>query len=99
GNPAPARRPKRPLRRRPGCLAGCLIVLILLCVVGSFAVTTTQRVLAFGSAISTQAPLTTQTNYMNTSDRVNILIMGYGGGNHDGSYLTDSLVIMSLIPS
>lgn len=99
GNPASARRPKRPLRRRPGCLAGCLIVLILLCVVGSFAFTTTQRVLAFGSAISTQAPLTTQTNYMNTSDRVNILIMGYGGGNHDGAYLTDSLVIMSLIPS
>src|SRR5690349_22077028 len=24
--------------------------------------------------------------------------MGYGGGSHDGAYLTDSLVIMSLLP-
>lgn len=36
---------------------------------------------------------------MNTSNRVNILIMGYGGAGHDGAYLTDSLVVMSLIPS
>jgi LCP family protein required for cell wall assembly len=35
---------------------------------------------------------------MNTSDRTNVLIMGYGGGNHDGAYLTDSMSIVSLIP-
>ena len=33
---------------------------------------------------------------MGTSDRVNILIMGYGGSGHDGAYLTDSQVVMSL---
>src|SRR5260370_11716221 len=55
--------------------------------------------MAFGSAISTQSPLRSQTNFIGTSDRVNILMLGYGGSGHDGAYLTDSMVIMSLIPS
>jgi LCP family protein required for cell wall assembly len=75
-----------------------LIVLVLACLLGSFAFTTLQRVLAFGSAISTQAPLSTQTGYMSTGDRTNLLIMGYGGGNHDGANLTDSLLVVSLMP-
>ncbi|GCF07372.1 hypothetical protein KDI_09360 [Dictyobacter arantiisoli] len=61
--------------------------------------TTIQRVLAFGSAISTQGPLTTTTGYMSTSDRTNLLILGYGGGSHDGANLTDSIVVVSMIPS
>jgi LCP family protein required for cell wall assembly len=77
---------------------GSLIVLVLACLLGSFAFTTLQRVLAFGSAISTQAPLSTQTGYMSTGDRTNLLIMGYGGGNHDGANLTDSLLVVSLKP-
>jgi LCP family protein required for cell wall assembly len=85
--------------RRRGCLIAVLSVLVLLVVLGAFVVVTAQKVLAFGSAISTQSPLSTQTGYMNTSNRVNILIMGYGGAGHDGAYLTDSLVVMSLIPS
>ena len=47
-----------------------------------------QHVLAFGSAISTQSPLSTQTGYMSGSDRTNVLIIGYGGGSHDGANLT-----------
>src|SRR6266571_2815524 len=90
-------RPTRPRRRR-GCLIGCLVVLLLLCVVGGFGLVTAQRVLAFGSAISTQSPLSTQTSYMGTSDRVNLLVMGYGGGNHQGANLTDSMAVMSLLP-
>ncbi len=90
---------KKRSRRRKGCLISSLVVLVLLVVLGAFAITTLQKALAFGSAISTQSPLSTQTGYMNTSDRVNILLMGYGGAGHDGAYLTDSLVIMSLIPS
>jgi LCP family protein required for cell wall assembly len=35
---------------------------------------------------------------MNGSGRVNFLIMGYGGSGHDGAYLTDSMVIISLMP-
>jgi polyisoprenyl-teichoic acid--peptidoglycan teichoic acid transferase len=97
GGPDP-RQGQRAPRRRHGCLIGCLAVLLLAIVIGSFAVYTAQRVLAFGSAISTQAPLSTQTGYMGTSDRVNLLVMGYGGGDHPGANLTDSMVVMSLLP-
>ena len=96
-NPQRKVRPRRK-RQRKGCLIGCLVVLLLACIVGAFTVTTAQRVLAFGSAISTQSPLSTQTGYMGTSDRVNLLVMGYGGSGHDGAYLTDSMVVMSLMP-
>jgi LCP family protein required for cell wall assembly len=75
-----------------------VVVLLLLVILGAIAIPTGQKVLAFGSAISTQSPLSSQTSYMGTSDRVNILIMGYGGSGHDGAYLTDSLVVMSLMP-
>ncbi len=90
--------PRRPRRRR-GCMIGCLSALVLLVILGTLTIVTGQKVLAFGSAISTQSPLSTQAGYMNTSDRVNILLMGYGGAGHDGAYLTDSLVVMSIIPS
>jgi polyisoprenyl-teichoic acid--peptidoglycan teichoic acid transferase len=75
-----------------------LVVILLLCVIGGFTLVTAQKVLAFGSAISTQTPLSTQTSYMGTSDRVNLLVMGFGGTGHDGAYLTDSMVVMSLLP-
>lgn len=89
--------PRRRSRRRPGCMIGCLTVLVLLCVLGAISVSTVQKVLAFGSAISTQPPLTSQTNYMNTADRVNLLVMGYGGGTHPGGNLTDSMMVMSVL--
>ena len=55
--------------------------------------------LAFGSAISTQKnALSTQTGYLDTNDRINVLVMGYGGGGHQGAYLTDSMMVMSLLP-
>lgn len=88
----------RPRRRRMGCLISLGFVLLLLIILGSIAIPTAQKVMAFGSAISTQSPLSSQTNFMGTSDRVNILMMGYGGSGHDGAYLTDSIVVMSLMP-
>ena len=91
--------PKRRARRRGGCAIGCLSVALLLLIVGIFALSTAQKLLAFGSAISTQKDaLSTQTGYMSTSDRTNVLIMGYGGGGPDGAYLTDSLTVVSLLP-
>ncbi len=93
-SPLPRLQAKRRPRARGAVLVTALVVLILLGVI----LTTAQRVLAFGSAISTQAPLSTQTLYMNTPDRVNLLVMGYGGGNHDGANLTDSMLVMSLLP-
>ncbi len=88
----------QPKRRGKGCLISAAVVLLLLVILGAIAIPTAQKVLAFGSAISTQSPLSSQTGYMGTSDRVNILIMGYGGGEHQGAYLTDSMVVMSLLP-
>ncbi len=90
--------PSQPKRRGKGCLISASVVLLVLIILGAIAIPTAQKVLAFGSAISTQSPLSTQTGYMGTSDRVNILVMGYGGSGHDGAYLTDSLVVMSLMP-
>ncbi len=92
--PVPGRRP----RRRRGCLVTSLVVVLLLVIIVGVTAFTAQRVLAFGSAISTQSPLSTQTGYMNGSGRVNLLVMGYGGSGHDGAYLTDSMIVMSLMP-
>ncbi len=88
----------QPKRRGKGCLISVTVVLLLLFILGAIAIPTAQKVLAFGSAISTQSSLSTQTGYMGTSDRVNILVMGFGGSGHDGAYLTDSMVVMSLMP-
>lgn len=35
---------------------------------------------------------------LDQGERVNILLLGYGGPNHDGPYLTDSLMLVSLDP-
>jgi polyisoprenyl-teichoic acid--peptidoglycan teichoic acid transferase len=88
----------RPPRKRRGCLISLAVVLLLLIIACAIAIPTAQKVMAFGSAISTQSPLSSQTSYMGTSDRVNILVLGYGGTGHQGAYLTDSMVVMSLIP-
>jgi LCP family protein required for cell wall assembly len=57
-----------------------------------------HRLSDIGSAISTQGAFTTQTGYMGGADRVNVLIMGYGGAGHDGAYLTDSMMVVSVVP-
>ncbi len=100
GNPYPTPPPRRkapttkrfgghwPTRRR---VLQALLLLALL--VGGLLA---HRLWDFGSAVSTQGPLTTQTSYMTGSDRVNLLIMGYGGGTHDGPNLTDSMIVVSL---
>ncbi|KKW36388.1 MAG: Cell envelope-related transcriptional attenuator, partial [Candidatus Giovannonibacteria bacterium GW2011_GWA2_53_7] len=32
-------------------------------------------------------------------DRINVLLLGVGGDGHDGGYLTDTIVLASLVPS
>ena len=98
GSPGPAPTKKARRSRRRGCTIGCLSVLLILVILLVIGGVLGQRVLAFGSAISTQSPLSTQTGYMNTSDRVNILVLGYGGSGHSGAYLTDSMMVMSILP-
>jgi LCP family protein required for cell wall assembly len=84
----------RPRRRRALGIAALLIALLMCVTLGVF----TQRALAFGSAISPQSPLSTQTGYMSGLGRVNVVVLGYGGAGHDGAYLSDSLMVMSLAP-
>lgn len=88
----------RQRRRKRGCMLGCTSSLVIFLLLAIFFFITAQRVLAFGSAISNQSPLSTQTGYIGGSQRVNFLIIGYGGTGHDGAYLTDSLVVISLMP-
>src|SRR5438105_3125716 len=57
-----------------------------------------QIILSIGSAIYSKTALSTDTGYMTTSDRTNLLVMGYGGGTHDGAHLTDSMLIISVLP-
>jgi polyisoprenyl-teichoic acid--peptidoglycan teichoic acid transferase len=84
-------------RRNRGCLIGCGIPSVLILIVIIMSILTIPRVLAFGSAISTQPPLV-MSGDMSTNKRTNMLIMGYGGTGHDGAYLTDSLLVVSLLP-
>ncbi|GAC1366760.1 MAG: hypothetical protein PVS3B1_22640 [Ktedonobacteraceae bacterium] len=91
---------RRP-RRRNGCTIGCFGALAVLVIIGFLAFSVLQHAMAFGSQITTdkkRSPLSTETGYMNTADRTNLLVMGYGGGAHDGAYLTDSMLMVSLLP-
>jgi len=88
--------PKR-RRRGKGCLITSVVLLILVAALVIGGIVTSQRVLAFGSAISPQAPLSSQLD-MSTNDRTNLLVMGYGGTGHDGAYLTDSDMVISTLP-
>lgn len=100
GSPYPAMPPRRkaPATRRffrpgrPGRRAVLIVVLLALLAGGLLG----HRLWDFGSAISTQGPLTTQTRYMTSGERINLLIMGYGGGQHAGPNLTDSMVVLSV---
>jgi LCP family protein required for cell wall assembly len=92
--------PASPVRRRSKwsrrLLAFALIAGLLILLLGGLAV---HRISDFGQAISKQAPFSTQTNFMTGNGRINLLVLGYGGAGHDGAYLTDSIVLISLIPS
>jgi LCP family protein required for cell wall assembly len=98
GDPFPSQRRKAPRTRRfsrPGdTKQNIVLALVVVAILAS--VLLAHRVWDFGSAISTQGPLTTQTRYMSDGNRVNLLILGYGGGNHPGANLTDSMTVVSL---
>lgn len=73
---------------------GALIVLVLLLVV---AVALGLRLNSFSRAVSGKGLLTSEIGERaQTSHRFNLLVMGYGGGKHDGTYLTDSMLLYSI---
>lgn len=81
--------------RRRAVRAVVLVAIVLAVVLLSM---TAARIYAFGKAISTQSPMSTQTGYMGAASRVNVLVLGYGGAGHDGANLTDSLMVISMVP-
>ena len=90
----PPRAPRRWSRKRiaAAVVLGALVVILVLTGLGL------HRLNDFGSAISSQPPFSSQTGFMSGAGRVNVVVMGYGGAGHDGAYLTDSMMVMSLVP-
>ncbi len=79
---------KRIEQRKKIFQVGALVVALLL-VIGIGAII--YRFLGFYDSIHTEAKDTKQEQKEKT--QYNILLLGYGGGNHDGTYLTDTLMV------
>ncbi|HYM52532.1 MAG TPA: LCP family protein [Candidatus Dormibacteraeota bacterium] len=91
---APARRP-RSIKR---ILLLAFTLLLLIAVLG--AILLWQRVSAFNETVST-APTTSSALFgpLQGEERVNVVLFGYGGPeHHGGSYLADSIQIISIDP-
>ena len=91
--------PRRPRRRRSflGTLRTILLVVLLLAVVGLILVAI--RAATFNATVSTAGfPSSALLGPLNGSARVNVLMVGYGGGDHDGAYLADSIQVLSIDP-
>ena len=57
------------------------------------------RAAAFNASVSSAVfPSTALFGPLNGADRVNVLMVGYGGEGHEGAYLADSLQILSIDP-
>ena len=58
-----------------------------------------MRAAAFNSTVSSASFPSTQLFFpLQGSERVNVLMVGYGGVGHDGAYLADSIQILSIDP-
>ena len=58
------------------------------------------RAAAFNASVSSAGfPSTALLGPLNGSDRINVLMVGYGGEDHDGAYLADSIQILSVDPA
>jgi len=94
------RRATQPGRRRrsPFRAIGILFLMLLVAAgVGIFLLG--ARAAAFNATVSTAPfPSTALLGAMNGTDRVNVLMIGYGGGDHDGPFLADSIQILSIDP-
>ncbi len=53
----------------------------------------------FFSKLKHLSPLSDKLLKGEDNDRINILLLGMGGGNHEGAYLTDTIMLASLQPS
>ncbi len=98
-----ARRARRPASVRRGrSIWGTIKLVFLLAIVGivAGALLLGMRAAAFNGTVSTAGfPSSALLGPLNGSERVNVLMVGYGGGDHDGAYLADSIQVLSIDPS
>ena len=105
---APATLPPRHHRIRWTVLGASFVVLVVI-LVGGWIAYRAISVINTKKADGTKIPFFQQFTHIITSgdqkiqgesdDRVNILLLGYGGPGHDGPYLTDTMMVMSYKPS
>ncbi|MDQ3880607.1 MAG: LCP family protein [Chloroflexota bacterium] len=86
-------------RRRPWGRIVLVTFLVLLIAVLAASLLLWFRVAAFNDRVST-ASATSSSLFgpLGGDERVNVLVLGYGGAEHDGTYLTDSINIVSVDP-
>jgi polyisoprenyl-teichoic acid--peptidoglycan teichoic acid transferase len=74
-----------------------LVVLLVAVVVG---VLVGMRAAAFNATVTDTPFVSTQLlGPLNGQDRVNVMMVGYGGADHDGAYLADSIQVLSIDPT
>lgn len=99
--PPPSRRRPAPTGRRRGGLGRALrtIVILALLVIVVGAGLLGIRAAAFNATVTDTPFLSTALlGPLNGDDRVNVMLVGYGGGDHDGAYLADSIQVLSIDP-
>jgi LCP family protein required for cell wall assembly len=75
-----------------------LLLVVVALIVG--AVLLGMRAAAFNTTVSSASFPSTQLLFpLQGSERVNVLMIGYGGAGHDGAYLADSIQILSIDPA
>ena len=76
------------------------MLLFLVIAIGTGAVLLGMRAAAFNDAVSTAGfPSSALLGSLNGDERVNVVLIGYGGPEHDGPYLADSIQILSIDPT
>ncbi|MGH2417813.1 MAG: hypothetical protein ACRDFY_05720, partial [Candidatus Limnocylindria bacterium] len=76
------------------------IFLLVLLVVIVGVVLLFLRAATFNAAVSSAAfPSSALLWDLNGNEPVNVLMVGYGGGDHEGAYLADSIQVLSIDPT
>jgi LCP family protein required for cell wall assembly len=97
----PSRRGEHRARRR-GSFGRIVrtVALFLVVAVSVGAVLLFMRAASFNASVSSAVfPSTSLLGPLNGSERVNILMIGYGGAEHEGAYLADSIQVLSIDPA
>ncbi|MGP8161292.1 MAG: LCP family protein [Candidatus Dormibacteria bacterium] len=85
-------------------IAGTLTVLLIVGVYGYGVLAGVAKVFhtdipsVIGSLIKGESGSTIENNQVANDQRINIALYGYGGPGHDGEFLTDSIMIISIQP-